>query len=79
MAEGHAQPEHGRRRGRSTTCGKNSNLVPRLGFGVVTGRSGAGLFTGALAPNFPGATATNLTAAQNLYALLTGRVSTDRW
>ena len=55
---------------------KNSNLVPRLGFGVVTGDPAQALFTGAIgAAAFPGATATNLTAAQNLYALLTGRVS----
>ena len=36
------------------------------------GGSPQGLFTTA---NFPGAAATNLSAAQNLYALLTGRVS----
>ena len=51
---------------------KNSSLVPQLNFGVVTGDPAQGLFTTA---NFPGAAATNLSAAQNLYALLTGRVS----
>jgi hypothetical protein len=51
---------------------KNSALVPTINFGVVTGDPAQGLFTAA---NFPGAAAANLTAAQNLYALLTGRVS----
>ena len=55
---------------------KNSNLVPRLNFGVVNGDPAQSLFTGTIgASAFPGATANNLTAAQNLYALLTGRVS----
>jgi hypothetical protein len=52
---------------------KNSNLVPRLSFNVVTGDPALGMFTGA---NFPGGSADNVTAAQNLYALLTGRIST---
>jgi hypothetical protein len=49
-----------------------SNVVPRISFGVVQGDPAQALFTTA---NFPGAAATNLTAAQNLYALLTGRVA----
>jgi hypothetical protein len=51
---------------------KNSTLVPRLTFGVVTGDPALGMFTTA---NFPGASNANLTAAANLYALLVGRVS----
>jgi hypothetical protein len=55
---------------------KNSALVPSTAFGVVTGDPAQSLFTGAIgAAAFPGASAANLTAAQNLYALLTGRVS----
>jgi hypothetical protein len=51
---------------------KNSNLVPRIQFGVVTGDPALSMFTTA---NFPGASNANLTAAQNLYALLVGRIS----
>ncbi|HJR59853.1 MAG TPA: carboxypeptidase regulatory-like domain-containing protein [Vicinamibacterales bacterium] len=51
---------------------KNSALIPQLTFGVISGDPAQGLFTAA---NFQGASAANLTAAQNLYALLTGRVS----
>jgi hypothetical protein len=51
---------------------KNSGLVPQIGFGIVSGDPAQGMFTSA---NFPGASATNLSAAQNLYALLSGRVS----
>jgi hypothetical protein len=51
---------------------KNSTLLPTITFGIVTGDPAAGLFTAA---NFPGASAANLTAAQNLYALLTGRIN----
>jgi hypothetical protein len=50
---------------------KNSNLVPRIVFGYAAGDPAASLFTAA---NFPGASAQNLTAAQNLYAFVTGRV-----
>ena len=53
---------------------KNSTLVPRLTIGMLSNDpavSGAtNIFTAA---NFPNASAANLTAAQNLYALLTGR------
>ena len=51
---------------------KNSSLVPSLNFGVATGDPAQELFTAA---NFPGASSTNLQGAQNLYALLTGRVT----
>jgi hypothetical protein len=51
---------------------ENRQHVPHLSFGVVNGDPAAGLFTTA---NFPGASGTQLTAAQNLYAVLTGRVS----
>lgn len=55
---------------------KNSSLIPTINFAVVTGDPAQGLFTGTNATTFfPGASAANLTAAQNLYALLTGRVS----
>ena len=50
--------------------------MPTINFGVVAGDPAQSLFTGAIgAAAFPGASAANLTAAQNLYALLTGRVS----
>lgn len=49
----------------------NSMLVPQLRFGVVSSDPASPLFSAA---NFPGASAANITAAQNLYALLTGRV-----
>jgi hypothetical protein len=51
---------------------KNSSLVPQLSTGLVTTDPANNLFTVA---NFPGASAANLTAAGNLYAFLTGRVS----
>src|SRR5262249_31218848 len=51
---------------------KNQNLVPQINFGVVNGDPALGLF---VASNFPGASTTQLTAAQNLYGVLTGRVS----
>ncbi len=51
---------------------KNSNLVPRIAFGVLAGDPANSFFSAA---NFPGASSTNITAASNLYALLTGRVA----
>jgi hypothetical protein len=51
---------------------KNSNLVPRLAFGLVANDPVQNLFTVA---NFPGASQTNLSQAGALYAVLTGRVS----
>jgi hypothetical protein len=50
---------------------KNAMLVPEIRFATLTTDPAAAMFTTA---NFPGASAANLTAASNLYALLTGRV-----
>jgi hypothetical protein len=50
----------------------NAMLVPELRFSVLPSDPANAMFTAA---NFPGASAANLTAASNLYALLTGRVS----
>ncbi|MGH7462253.1 MAG: TonB-dependent receptor domain-containing protein, partial [Longimicrobiales bacterium] len=49
----------------------NSSLLGTLSFGIVNGDPAQGMFSAA---NFPGASANVLTGAQNLYALLTGRV-----
>ncbi len=51
---------------------KNSTTVPTANFGVTTTDPASTFFNAA---NFPGASSTQLTAAQNLFALLTGRVS----
>jgi hypothetical protein len=51
---------------------KNSSLVPQIDFGVESGDPAESLFNSA---NLPGASSSNLDAAANLYALLTGRVS----
>ena len=52
---------------------KNRTLVPRLVDRHALERSGrGGMFSAA---NFPGASAANITTAQNLYAFLTGRVT----
>jgi hypothetical protein len=51
---------------------KNQQAVPNIALGIVNGDSASGMFTGA---NFPGASAAQLTAAQSLYSILTGRVS----
>ena len=50
----------------------NSSLLSTLQFGIVNGDPAQGMFNAA---NFPGASQTVLTGAQNLYALLTGRVT----
>ncbi|HEX4948232.1 MAG TPA: hypothetical protein VFZ34_16280, partial [Blastocatellia bacterium] len=47
-------------------------LVPTISFGVDTNDPAIAMFT---TTNFPGAAAADLTRAQNLYALLTGRVT----
>jgi hypothetical protein len=52
---------------------KNGSLVPQISFGMVNTDPALSLFTTA---NFPSASPANLTAAQNLYAFLTGRVTT---
>ncbi len=52
---------------------QNQTLVPSITFGVDSSNDPAiGMFN---TTNFPGASQTTLTAAQNLYAVLTGRVT----
>ena len=46
--------------------------VPSIAFGVATGDPALAMFN---ATNFPGSAGTDRTAAQNLYAVLTGRVT----
>jgi hypothetical protein len=46
--------------------------VPTISIGIASGDPAAAMFTTA---NFPGASSTNLSDAQNLYAVLTGRVT----
>jgi len=50
-----------------------SRVVPAITFGLDTNDPASAMF---IAANFPGASATDLTNARNLYALLTGRVTT---
>jgi hypothetical protein len=54
------------------TLHSRPGLVPTIGFGVNANDPAASMFVGA---NFPGASATQITAAQNIYAVLTGRVT----
>jgi hypothetical protein len=51
---------------------KNQQFVPTLGMGIVTGDPADTMFVTA---NFPGASSTDLTNAKNLYAVLTGRIT----
>ena len=51
---------------------QNSSLLPTINFGVLSNDPANGLFNGV---NFPGSSAVQQTAAANLYALLTGRVT----
>src|SRR6185436_11863792 len=51
---------------------KNSNLVPTLAFGINSGDPAQAMF--ANTANFPGASGAQITAAQQLYSVLTGRV-----
>jgi hypothetical protein len=51
---------------------RNQNLIPEIDFAVVTGDPAEGMFN---TTNFPGASGTNLADARDLYAILTGRVS----
>ncbi len=51
---------------------KNQTLVPTATFGVLATEPAAAMFT---ATNFPGASAADITQAQNLYAMLTGRIT----
>jgi hypothetical protein len=50
----------------------NNNVVPNVNFGIAAGDPAETLFTAA---NFPGASSTDLATAAQLYATLTGRVS----
>lgn len=50
----------------------NMNQIPEIDFDVLPGDPAFGLFTAA---NFPGASTAQITAARQMYALLTGRVS----
>lgn len=54
------------------TLNSRPGLVPTIGFGVNANDPAASMF---VAANFPGASATQITAAQNIYAVLTGRVT----
>jgi hypothetical protein len=47
-------------------------VVPAITFGIAAADPAVSMFTAA---NFPGANATNLTNAQSLYAVLTGRIT----
>ena len=51
---------------------QNQQIVPELRFGVETSDPALAMFTTA---NFPGASAAQITNAQRLYAILTGRVN----
>jgi hypothetical protein len=54
----------------------NSSLVPEIDFDVVTGDPALAMFTGSAgATNFQGASSTQIGNARQMYALLTGRVS----
>jgi hypothetical protein len=50
----------------------NQQLVPTINLGIATGDPADAMFTNA---NFPNASATDLTNAKNLYAVLTGRIT----
>lgn len=54
------------------TLHSRPGLAPNIGFGVNANDPAISMF---VAANFPGASAANLTAAQNIYAVLTGRVT----
>jgi hypothetical protein len=47
-------------------------VVPTISMGMASGDPAIGMFT---TTNFPGASSTNLSDAQNIYAVLTGRVT----
>ncbi|MFO7694269.1 MAG: TonB-dependent receptor [Vicinamibacterales bacterium] len=57
---------------RGDVWAKNQRLVPTTILGIATGDPADSMFSTA---NFPGASSTDLTNARNLYAVLTGRVS----
>jgi len=51
---------------------KQQTIVPTATFGVLATEAASAMFTGA---NFPGASQADITQAQNLYAMLTGRIN----
>ncbi len=51
---------------------RDQTLIPTVGFGIVSGDPADAMFTSA---NLPGSSSTDITNAKNLYAVLTGRVS----
>jgi Carboxypeptidase regulatory-like domain len=51
---------------------QNQTLVPAVTFGILSSEPANSLFSSA---NFPGASATDLSNATNLYAMLTGRIT----
>jgi hypothetical protein len=51
---------------------ENQTLVPTVAFGVLTTEPAAAMFN---AGNFPNASTADITQAQNLYAMLTGRIT----
>jgi len=51
---------------------KNQTLIPTANFGVLATEPAAGMFN---TTNFPGASTADITQAQNLYAMLTGRIT----
>ena len=51
---------------------KNQTLVPTVNFGLAAGDPAIAMFNAA---NFPGASATNISVAQQLYSILTGRIT----
>src|SRR5262249_18018343 len=57
---------------RFTIWAKNSNMVPRVAFGMLSTDPAAGLF---VPGNFIGASNTQISNAQNLYTMLTGRIT----
>ena len=51
---------------------ENQTQVPTVGFGLVSTEAATAMFNAA---NFPGASAADMAQAQNLYAILTGRLT----
>ena len=54
------------------TSSDGTQVIPRISFGIQSTDPALGMFN---ATNFPGSASSDLTNAENLYALLTGRVS----
>src|SRR3954470_8226194 len=51
---------------------ENQTLVPTFGFGLISTEPAVAMFN---ATNFPGAATADITQAQNLYAMVTGRIN----